>query len=273
MCTDANGDLPFAAAALRGHEAAARLLAHAARPHAYLRLSLAATPVGELLFELDTAAAPRAVANFLGFAGGTGSMCYRGTMFHRLLPGQVLQGGQFKGGRFKGSIYGGPFADERGGLAQPQDRRGLLCMANSGPNTNGSQFYITLAPCDHLSGGHVVFGRLVAADDADRPVLPLSISDCGRWPPPAPRAAAESTAEPTVSLGQVADEASAKRDEVLSAVAQGLKRAREEDAAEAEPSARGADKSSRTAPAAASNLSRWDAISGLSDDSDEEEGD
>ncbi len=160
---DANGDLPFAAAALRGHEAAARPLMHTARPHAYLKLSLAANPVGQLLFELDNVAAPKAVANFLGFARGTGSMCYRGNMFHRLLPGQVLQGGQFKGGQFKGSIYGGPFADERAGLAVPQDRRGLLCMANSGPHTNGSQFYITLAPCEHLSGGHVVFGRLCAA--------------------------------------------------------------------------------------------------------------
>ena len=159
---DANGDTPFSAAALREHEAAARLLAHTARPHAYLRLSLGGSgPLGLLLFELDTAAAPKAVANFLGFASGAGAMCYRGTMFHRLLPGQTLQGGQFKGGAYKGSIFGAAFADERAGLGVRQDRRGLLCMANSGPNTNGSQFYVTLAPCEHLSGSHVVFGRLV----------------------------------------------------------------------------------------------------------------
>lgn len=159
---DANGDTPFGVAALREHEAAARLLAHTARPHAYLRLSLGGTgPLGLLLFELDTAAAPKAVANFLGFASGAGGMCYRGTVFHRLLPGQTLQGGQFKGGQFKGSIFGAPFADERAGLGVRQDRRGLLCMANSGPNSNGSQFYLTLAPCEHLSGSHVVFGKLV----------------------------------------------------------------------------------------------------------------
>ena len=159
---DANGDTPFGVAALREHEAAARLLAHTARPHAYLRLSLGGTgPLGLLLFELDTAAAPKAVANFLGFASGAGGMCYRGTVFHRLLPGQTLQGGQFKGGQFKGSIFGAPFADERAGLGVRQDRRGLLCMANSGPNSNGSQFYLTLAPCEHLSGSHVVFGMLV----------------------------------------------------------------------------------------------------------------
>ena len=303
---DANGDTPFGVAALREHEAAARLLAHTARPHAYLRLSLGGTgPLGLLLFELDTAAAPKAVANFLGFASGAGGMCYRGTVFHRLLPGQTLQGGQFKGGQFKGSIFGAPFADERAGLSVRQDRRGLLCMANSGPNSNGSQFYLTLAPCEHLSGSHVVFGKLVPphvltvpprrspaeqprtkpahpsagtlsgglsqrpavpraaprcrpaaanqplgpalardaafasepallatqvagdavleaagsvpADDADRPTLPISISECGRWPPPPPMAAAESAPEPSVSLGEVAQEASAKIGQALPA--------------------------------------------------------
>ena len=293
---DANGDTPFGVAALREHEAAARLLAHSARPHAYLRLSLGGTgPLGMLLFELDSAAAPKAVANFLGFASGASGMCYRGTVFHRLLPGQTLQGGQFKGGQFKGSIFGAPFADERAGLSVRQDRRGLLCMANSGPNSNGSQFYLTLAPCEHLSGSHVVFGKLVPphvltvpprssptpsrrslrparspeaspsarpcfglpqdvgqprpsirlgprspatpallptqvagdavleaagsvpADDADRPTLPISISECGRWPPPPPMAAAESAPEPSVSLGEVAQEADAKIGQVLPA--------------------------------------------------------
>ena len=189
---DANGDTPFSAAALREHEAAARLLAHTARPHAYLRLSLGGSgPLGLLLFELDTAAAPKAVANFLGFASGAGAMCYRGTVFHRLLPGQTLQGGQFKGGQFKGSIFGAPFADERAGLGVRQDRRGLLCMANSGPNTNGSQFYLTLAPCEHLSGSHVVFGRLVSRHvDQDgigfgqlaSPEAALSARSCLRLP-------------------------------------------------------------------------------------------
>ena len=118
-------------------------------------------------------------------------MCYRGTVFHRLLPGQTLQGGQFKGGQYKGSIFGAPFADERAGLGVRQDRRGLLCMANSGPNTNGSQFYLTLAPCEHLSGSHVVFGRLVSRHvDQDgigfgqlaSPEAALSARSCLRLP-------------------------------------------------------------------------------------------
>ena len=78
--------------------------------------------------------------------------------FHRLLHGQVLQGGRMSavaGGDTDVSIFGARFDDERAGLNAPQDRRGLLCMANSGPNSNASQFYITLAPCEHLSGGYV----------------------------------------------------------------------------------------------------------------------
>ena len=105
----------------------------------------------------------------------------------------------------------------------------------------------------------------VPADDNDRPTLPISINDCGRWPPPPPVAASESTAEPSVSLGEIADEASAKIDGVLSAVAQGLKRARDAEGAEAAPSGSGAS-SCRAALAPASKMSRWDTIGGLSDD-------
>lgn len=293
---DTNGDTPFAVAAARGHEASARLLARAAPapPHGFLQLSIAGTPAGMLVFALHDTVAPRAVANWLGFASGTApnGMCYRGTSFHRLLPGQVLQGGQFRGGAFKGSIFGGPFADERAGLSVPIDRAGLLCMANAGPNTNGSQFFVTLAPCDHLSGGHVTFGRLVAgsavleaaalvpADEADRPAVAIAISDCGRWPPPAPwsgsaaaaAAAAGAAAPAAVSLGEVSDAASAKIGEVASAVAQGLKRAREEGQGAAASASDGTAQPSKRATdsAPASNLSRWDAaLGGLSDDDDD----
>ncbi|EOD15640.1 cyclophilin type peptidyl-prolyl cis-trans isomerase, partial [Emiliania huxleyi CCMP1516] len=85
---------------------------------------------------------------------------YRGTAFHRLLPGQLLHGGRIAGG--DASVFGASFNDEPEGLRKDQASRGLLCMANSGPDTNASQFYITLAPCPHLSGSHVRFGRLVS---------------------------------------------------------------------------------------------------------------
>ena len=63
-------------------------------------------------------------------------------------------------------MFGASFNDEPDGLRKDQGSRGLLCMANSGPDTNASQFYITLAPCPHLSGSHVRFGRLVSGDAA-----------------------------------------------------------------------------------------------------------
>ncbi|KAF7966017.1 hypothetical protein HWV62_40469 [Athelia sp. TMB] len=88
------------------------------------------------------------------------------------------------------SIYGGPFADED--LSRNLDSAGLLCMANKGPDTNGSQFFITLKECPHLNGKHVVFGKvvrglddvvqklaIVPVDAKDRPQVPVEIHNCG----------------------------------------------------------------------------------------------
>jgi len=104
----------------------------------------------------------------------------------------MLQGGDFIKGNGMGgeSIYGSSFADED--LTIPLDSDGLLCMANKGPNTNGSQFFITLRSCPHLNGKHVVFGRVVKGyddvikqlanipvDEKHRPTTPIVISNCG----------------------------------------------------------------------------------------------
>jgi cyclophilin family peptidyl-prolyl cis-trans isomerase len=83
---------------------------------------------------------------------------YDGTTFHRVLSGFMAQGGDPTGTGMGGPGY--KFADERGALALKHDSAGILSMANAGPNTNGSQFFITFGPTPHLNGKHGVFGKV-----------------------------------------------------------------------------------------------------------------
>ncbi|CAE6413609.1 Peptidyl-prolyl cis-trans isomerase OS=Unspecified eudicot DB-1992 PE=2 SV=1 [Rhizoctonia solani AG-1 IB] len=96
-----------------------------------------------------------------GIGSSGNNLSFRGSMFHRVVPGFVIQGGDFTQGNGYGgeSIYGRKFADES--FARKHDRPGLLSMANAGPNTNTSQFFITLAPQPGLDNKHVVFGEVV----------------------------------------------------------------------------------------------------------------
>ncbi|THH16656.1 hypothetical protein EW146_g4017 [Bondarzewia mesenterica] len=134
----------------------------------------------------------------------------------------MIQGGDFtkRNGMGGESIYGSPFADED--LTRPLDAEGLLCMANKGPNTNGSQFFITLRDCPHLNGKHVVFGKIlrgyeevvkkiaeVSVDAKDRPTLPVTISNCGelelRKKPAAPSSATEHQRPASKSASESSD--------------------------------------------------------------------
>ncbi|HEY7348879.1 MAG TPA: peptidylprolyl isomerase [Ktedonobacterales bacterium] len=114
------------------------------------------TDKGDIQIDLFAAQAPQTVNNFV-FLAREGF--YNGTTFHRVIGGFMAQGGDPTGTGTGGPGY--RFADEPGGLALKHDSEGILSMANAGPNTNGSQFFITYGPTPHLNGKHAVFGRVV----------------------------------------------------------------------------------------------------------------
>ena len=112
------------------------------------------TERGEFDVELFAADAPLTVENFVNLARGG---FYDGTTFHRVIPGFMAQGGDPTGTGRGGPGY--QFGDEFGS-SRRHDAPGVLSMANAGPNTNGSQFFITFGPTPHLDGKHTVFGRV-----------------------------------------------------------------------------------------------------------------
>ncbi|MGO9864352.1 MAG: peptidylprolyl isomerase [Terriglobales bacterium] len=120
------------------------------------------------LFEKD---APKTVANFVELSEGkrewthpttrkkSTSPLYDGTIFHRVIPGFMIQGGDPQGTGMGGPGY--QFEDETKNSPHKFDKAGKLAMANAGPNTNGSQFFITVANTDWLTGKHTIFGEVV----------------------------------------------------------------------------------------------------------------
>ena len=117
------------------------------------------TSMGKFTFELFEQQAPNTVGNFVKLAEKN---FYDGVVFHRVIDGFMIQGGDPTGTGRGGPGY--QFADE----IHPQLKHtseGILSMANAGPNTNGSQFFITLAPTPHLDGRHTVFGKVTEGMD------------------------------------------------------------------------------------------------------------
>ncbi|KAI9313325.1 cyclophilin-like domain-containing protein, partial [Zopfochytrium polystomum] len=159
-----------------------------ANPRCFFDISIAGKNEGRLVFELFISEVPRTAENFRALCTGergrsaqTGVLLhYKGSGFHRVIKDFMIQGGDYTKGNGRGgeSIYGrDPFADES--FNRKHDEPFLLSMANKGPNTNGSQFFITSAPTPHLDNKHVVFGRLISGQDLFRRVenLPVDASD------------------------------------------------------------------------------------------------
>jgi peptidylprolyl isomerase len=149
--------------------------------------------------ELFADTCPKTAENFLQLCIGTKNkagktLSYKGSSFHRVIPDFMCQGGDFTRGDGTGgeSIYGSKFADETfEGKAGKHFGPGTLSMANAGPNTNGSQFFICTAATPHLDGKHVVFGQVVKGYDVVKAMeavgsksgktsSKVTISDCGQ---------------------------------------------------------------------------------------------
>ncbi|BAM38772.1 peptidyl-prolyl cis-trans isomerase [Theileria orientalis strain Shintoku] len=166
------------------------------RPRVFFDLSVGGQKVGRVVFELFSDVVPKTAENFRLLCTGEKStpsqlLHYKGSTFHRVIPQFMCQGGDFTrhngtGGR---SVYGEKFADENFKLKH--DRPYLLSMANAGPNTNGSQFFITTVVTSWLDGKHVVFGEVVEGKDVVKkveavgtpsgsPTKKVVIEDCGQ---------------------------------------------------------------------------------------------
>ncbi|XP_050526989.1 uncharacterized protein LOC126897443 [Daktulosphaira vitifoliae] len=158
----------------------------------YFDLEVAGKQIGRMEIGLFGRLAPKTVENFITIlTKGIDGQTYVGTRFHRILKGLVIQGGDIVNNDGSGSIsiYGDTFPDEI--LTINHTEMGFVGMANSGPDTNGCQFYITTKPLSRLDGKHVVFGKLVngldilykiehlPTDAIGRPNMEIRIKSCG----------------------------------------------------------------------------------------------
>lgn len=148
---------------------------------------------GRVVFEVFDKEVPKTAQNFIELCRGDkgAPLSYKDTCFHRIIDGFMMQGGDTTAGNGTGgvSIYGEKFDDEQ--IWYPHTHKGILSMANAGPNTNGSQFFVCYGPTPHLNEKHTIYGRVIAGFEIcdiaakiekgaqDVPLDSVRIVDCG----------------------------------------------------------------------------------------------
>mmetsp|Transcript_12573 Transcript_12573/g.31684 ORF Transcript_12573/g.31684 Transcript_12573/m.31684 type:complete len:172 (-) Transcript_12573:160-675(-) len=167
-------------------------------PKVFFDMTIGGSPAGRIVMELRADVAPKTAENFRALCTGekgTGKsgkpLHFKGSAFHRVIPDFMCQGGDFTAGNGTGgeSIYGAKFADENFTLKHTGP--GILSMANAGPNTNGSQFFLCTVKTAWLDGKHVVFGSVVDGMDVVKKIEGVGsqsgktaqavvINDCGQ---------------------------------------------------------------------------------------------